>query len=255
MTTTEDLVRRALADLAPAVPANDSARAGLRRAIAHRHRRRRARIVAVAAAVVALAAAGAGGLLSGSAGQPDYEVPAGPPAPGPDDGRQVTFAGLHLDLPAGWEAVDQSLDPTAATRRLCLAPAGEPYPRWDDCSGLTLMAGELPGEDGWGTWDDAQPDWSFASDVQWCPASPQPADLGGPQGQDWTGSGEPVTTGYRQVGDRTAFYAEWDASCQVSGFAFSPRVWHLPASRVLIVDVVNRPEVDAILATLRGPGT
>ena len=69
------------------------------------------------------------------------------------------------------------------------------------------------------------------------------------------GDDYPVTTGYRQVGDRTAFYAEWDASCQVSGFAFSPRVWHLPASRVLIVDVVNRPEVDAILATLRGPGT
>jgi hypothetical protein len=254
MTTTEDLVRRALADLAPAAPADDSARAGLRRAIAHHHRRRRARIVAVAA-VVALAAAGAGGLLSSTAGDPDTEVPAGPPAPGPGDGRPVTFAGLRLDLPARWEAVDQTVDPTATRHRLCLAPAGEPYPRWDDCSGLTLMAGELPGEDGWGTWDDAHPDWSFASDVQWCPATPQPADLGGPDGQDWAGSGDPVTNGHRQVGDRTAFYAEWDATCQVSGFAFSPRVWHLPTSRVLIVDVVNRPEVDAILGTLRRQGT
>jgi hypothetical protein len=254
MTTTEDLVRRALADLAPAAPADDSARAGLRRAIAHHHRRRRARIVAVAA-MVALAAAGAGGLLNSTAGQPDMEVPAGPPALEPGDGRLVTFAGLLLDLPAGWEAVDQTVDPTATTHRLCLTPVGEPYPRWDDCSGLTLMAGELPGEDGWGTWDDAHPDWSFASDVQWCPATPQPADLGGPDGEDWAGSGGPVTTGHRQVGDRTAFYAEWDATCQVSGFAFTPRVWHLPASRVLIVDVVNRPEVDAILATLRRQGT
>ena len=216
MTTTEDLVRRALADLAPAAPADDSARAGLRRAIAHHHRRRRARIVAVAA-VVALAAAGVGGLLSSTTGDPDMEVPAGPPAPEPGDRRPVTFAGLRLDLPAGWEAVDQTVDPTATMHRLCLAPAGEPYPRWDDCSGLTLMAGELPGEDGWGTWDDAHPDWSFASDVQWCPATPQPADLGGPDGQDWAGSGDPVTTGHRQVGDRTAFYAEWDATCQVSG--------------------------------------
>jgi hypothetical protein len=48
-----------------------------------------------------------------------------------------------------------------------------------------------------------------------------------------------------------AVYDKWEARCELSGFTFTPRAWHLTESQIVIFDVIGRPETEAILASVR----
>jgi hypothetical protein len=41
--------------------------------------------------------------------------------------------------------------------------------------------------------------------------------------------------------------------CRLSGFAFTPRAWHLPRSQIVIFEYFGRPETEGILASFTFP--
>ena len=204
---TDDMVREALADLAPDAPADSSALAGFHRAI---HRRRRRQTVArVAAAVAVLAmAVGAGALLLHAEDDPadfgtDEHGQDGKPTtdstgtPKPDLGGRITFGEVRFQLPPGWEAgtPTKETDPEtgAEGETMCIAPAGNEGRQFDGCAGLILHRGDfLPGNemrpyqphDNWA--------WSHSTDPPSCPTLGEPtADQPFDQAMapDGTGSG------------------------------------------------------------------
>jgi hypothetical protein len=263
MTLTDDRMRSELADLAPTAPADRRARSGIERAVSRRRRHREVRRIGAAAAVLVLVVAGAAWLggWRGSAAPAGYTSPTGPgsgvmttgsdpTAPpkgiGPRGPATVTFATLTFDLPAGWELVSRTGDDT-----MCVAPIGVTYPSWG-CTGLDLYHGDLPGNET-SAYEDHQPwAWYHATDVPSCPTETDPT------GPDWDqvrvpegGTADPVDSGFRPVGDRTAVYDQWEAECSQSAFRFTPRAWHLPESDIVIFDDFAQPEAEAILATVR----
>jgi hypothetical protein len=130
---------------------------------------------------------------------------------------------------------------------MCVAPAGNPEPRWDDCAGLLLYKEDLPGYEG-RPYEKGGP-WGFyhATDPVPCPGG-QGADDTVEPGAVGTA---PIDSGLAPVGDHRADYDQWFARCSVSSVTFTPRAWLLPTSRVLILDVLGRPETDALLASVQ----
>jgi hypothetical protein len=236
--TTDDLVRDALADLAPLAPADDAAFAGVRRAVGRRRRRRAAG--RIAAVVVAVGLIAGGGLAVNGLQEDEARVTTRPPS------DRVSFGDISFELPAGWEVIRSDTD------SMCVGPAGNPYPRYDDCSGLELYRGDpLPGNE-LGEYQDHGPwGWYHQTDVSPCPDRPyepgQPLD-----GIQPTDAGyDPVESGERQIGGRTAVYDKWEARCERSGFTFHPRAWHVDEGQILIVDVLGNPETEDILDSVR----
>ena len=245
MTSTEDLVRTGLADLAPRASADEAAYRGIGQAIT---RRRRQRAVArVAAVTLALVSVG-GIVLAVDRNEPtDYSTEI-------DDTtttvamqpERITFGEATFSLPVGWDVRDET------DTWMCVAPvrSGDPEP-----CGLRLTRGEgIVGPEGFGPYED-HGDWSWhtATDPMRCPD--RPYDPAAPF--DAVVSGEagaaPVEEDERPVGDRTAVYDRWEAECTISDFTFSPQAWHLTDPEMLIVDVLDHPETDAILASFEFP--
>jgi hypothetical protein len=238
MTTTEDLVRDGLAALAPTARADAAAYAGIERAITHRRRRRTAARVAAVAAV-ALAAVGAGVLGADRDETPGFSTRPDATAT-PEPGR-VMFGNATFDLPAGWAVLSDN------GARMCVAPAETED--MGECAGLRLDRGDLMGYEQGPYVDHGDWSWHTGTDVMPCPDRPYdpeaPLDSVVP-GDAGLG---PIDTGFRPVGDRTAVYDQWQAQCDLSGFTFTPRAWHLPESELLIVDLLGHPETEAILAS------
>ena len=262
----EDELRRALDGLAPRPAADDEARAGVARAVARR--RRRTAVARVAAAVALVGVAAGGAALARSATSDDHPADMATPAhrggdrpgtgTGPSvptsapGGPEVTFGNATFTLPDGWSA-----SPLAAGGdALCVAPAGNPAPRWEGCGGLALYHGDLPGFAG-RPYERGAP-WSFAHDrgPVPCPLAPgDPAAGGGDTVVPGAVRGrDPIDSGLRPVGDHTADYDQWLARCSRSNRTFTPRAWYLPRSRIVIFDVLGRPETEAILGSFRFAG-
>lgn len=130
---------------------------------------------------------------------------------------------------------------------LCLEPPGKDVPRIFGCGGLDIWYGwdgYLPGNEN-ANFERAHPAWYHATDVQPCPVNPTdgPDHLNGIRDDGLVG-----TETLRRVGDRTAYFYEWNAHCD-DGYRFSPRAWYLPASKILVFDYVGNPAADALLKT------
>jgi hypothetical protein len=285
MTAVEDRVRRALVDLAPTVPADGAARVGVARAVGRRRRRGVAgRVVATAIVGGALAVVAIAGppairrdraVVPATAAPPLTVTPpttAPPPTaatvpPAETDapadtvvpattvpsaaagastaGDRVTFAGVSFVLPPGWVMAERRGDET-----ICVEPAPDPYPNWD-CSGLRMNHGQrLPGFETVDYVDHGPWAWYHATDVRPCPTGTDAEDAVSPP--DGIGY-DPIDTGYAEVGDHTAVYDQWAAVCRLSGFAFTPRAWHLPRSQIVIFEYFGRPETNDILASYTFP--
>jgi hypothetical protein len=242
--TTDEFVRDALADLAPLAPADDAAFAGVRRAVTRRRRRRTAGRVA---AVVLAAGVLTGGVLA-TAGQRNDEagITTRPPT------ERVSFGELTFELPEGWEVIRVDGSDGPAIESMCVGPAGNPYPRYDDCSGLELYHGDpLPGHELDEYRDHGPWGWYHETDVSPCPD--RPYDAGEPLNGIVPGDDgyEPIAQDERSIGGRAAVYDQWAAGCERSDFRFYPRAWHVADAQILIVDVVGRPEIDSIIDSVR----
>jgi hypothetical protein len=271
MTSTEELVRNALADLAPTAPADSTAYAGVGRRITRRRRQRAAARLVAVAAVVVVAVTGAS--LAGGRDEPQgfSTDPGGDvttePDTGPDDGPATapsvtTLGSASFTLPPGFEIARQDEawlevpGPGSATiehpyTSLCLRRTADPGPL--GCT-LEVFHGDVPGHEGFEAYDP-EGDWSWyrATDVMPCPGGSGPGGTG-PGGQDDIarpagGRTTPVESGFRPVGSRTAAYSRWSVVCERSGFEFGPQAWFLPESQLLIIDVLGQPETEAILAS------
>jgi hypothetical protein len=281
---TDDMVREALADLAPTAPADNTALAGVHRAIGRRRRRQHV-AQAVAAVALAIAAVGTGALVlraeddnvqTGNEGTsttvpttattPTSTATTPTTATGGDAANRQTFGPVSFVLPDGWEVIYQNDTPSTdlATgepgptgETLCIAPvdaAGEQVGlQWDGCSGLMIHQGDfLPGKE----MDPYQPDdywaWHHHTDTNPCPNNAGNPD-DGVIGTDQDGEA-PIAGGFRDVGDKTANYNRWRAVCAVSRFTFEPQAWFLPQSKVLIFDVFGHDETEAFLASFQFDG-
>jgi len=193
--------------------------------------------------------------------------PAAPPRPAPSpepdpvppagSGR-VHFDDISFTLPAGWEVRSEGDrfwrdgddgGPPHAYRWMCVGPDG-----LDGACGIRLYAGDVPGRGGTRAWVDDDPwPWYQATGPLACPRPAAPVrsdDLALPAG----GGRRPATRGFVPVGDRTAVYRAWAVRCSASGFTFTARAWHLPVSRVVLVDLLGQPATPALLASVRfGP--
>jgi hypothetical protein len=260
---TDDMVRDALADLAPVAPADSTALAGMHRAIGRRRRRQQVTRVAAAVAVLAFAV-GAGALVlradsdpSNVSTEPDDGKPTTDTTgdPKPDLSGRITFGEVSFQLPDGWEAgrPTKMIDPETGAQgdRMCIAPAGNTGRQWDGCAGLLIHQGDfLPGR-------EMQPyrphdDWAWyhATDPPSCPTEGEPT-AGEPfdQVSPPASTGQaPIDQGERAMGDRAAIYDRWGAVCQ-SGFGFQPQAWYQVESQVLVFDILNHPETEDFLAS------
>jgi hypothetical protein len=249
--STEDQLRRALHGIAPQAPADDDALAGVLTAVTRRRRRQSVGRIAAACALLGVAAAGVALARAGAGDPPVVQTPSHPGPTGSDrspgttgPGDRVGFGRITFVLPPGWEVVDDG----SAGGPMCVAPAGNPEPRWDGCAGLLLYRGDdLPGYEG-RPYEKGGP-WGFyhGTDPVPCPGG-QDADDTVEPGAVGTA---PIDSGLAPVGEHRADYDQWFARCSASSFTFTPRAWLLPTSRVVIFDVLGRPETDAILASVQ----
>lgn len=132
-------------------------------------------------------------------------------------------------------------------QNMCVAPRGtEDVPT---CAGLRLSRGKPVGYEGRPYVEHG--DWSryTGTDVMRCPDGLYGVDdkLDAVRAPD--GDMGPIDRGSRPVGDRTAVYDRWAAECTLSDFAFTPRAWLLRDLRLLIVDELDNPETEQILAS------
>jgi hypothetical protein len=273
MTSTEDLLRDVLDDLAPGAPADGRAYAGVGRAITRR-RRRRAQVRMAAVAAVALAALGTAALVgrsheqSGVATRPDVtttqDEDRGPepgtrpdgeedPTETPDDGPDTvegTVSGIGpaatFVLPAGWEVTEDE-------GSWGILPEQHPYTYFcltrpeaagtGECA-VEIFHGEVPGEGNEVPYDtEAGWSWHRGLDVVVCPGGTDYNDIVEPV----DGNYDPVQEGTRSIGGRNAIYSRWDVECSLSGRTFSPQGWYLADEQILILDVEGQPETEAIL--------
>ena len=263
---TDDMVREALADLAPTAPADNTALAGVHRAIGRRRRRQHV-AQAVAAVALAATAVGTGALLlraednkvqtgSGGDGRPATTEPTtattpttGTPKPG--EGDRTQFGPVSFVLPQGWEATpSQKLtDPETGAQGdfICIAPTDDTGPVWEDCSGLLIYRGDyIPGSETRPYEPHTAAAWSHSFDVPSCPFEP-PAF--GPDFDGVDTSGALIEQSFRPVGDKSAYYDRWQANCQRSDHPFEPQAWFLPQSKVLVLDIFGHPETAEFLAS------
>lgn len=258
---TDDMVREALADLAPVAPADNTALAGMHRAIGRRRRRQHVARAMAAFAVLALAI-GAGAVLLGAESnspdistQPDHGKPTTDTTgvPKPDENGRMDFGGVSFVLPEGWEASTprKQTDPLgdAQGETMCVAPSGNEGPTWDDCAGLLIHSGDfLPGQEMEAYQPHTVGAWSHSTDVHQCPFVPGPPD--GPADNWVQTGGAPIEEDEaRPVGDRTAIYDRWSANCELSGESFEPQAWYMPEARVLVFDMFSHDETEAFLAS------
>ena len=262
---TDDMVREALADLAPTAPADNTALAGVHRAIGRRRRRQHV-ARAVAAVFLAAAAGGAGAVVlraednkvqtggqSTSTTTPSTETTE---TPKPGEGDRTQFGPVSFVLPAGWEATpSQKLtDPETGAQGdfICIAPTGDTDPVWDDCSGLAIYRGDyIPGEEMKPYQPDTVGAWSHGTDTNPCPFEP----VGdGPDVDGVEVMGPVVESGLRPVGGHQANYNRWQANCQRSDHPFEPQAWFLPQSKILILDIFGHDETEDFLASFQFNG-
>jgi hypothetical protein len=244
--STEDKVRDALADLAPRVPAGDEALAGVHRAITRRRRRRTAVRAAVAAGLLMVVAT-AGVLAVAADGEPSetdiVDEPTTETVPDVVGGR-VEFGPISLALPEGWDRIDGGTE--QGGEWMCIAPVGSSGPTFADCAGLVVRHGYLPGNE-MSTYEESRDNWawSHSTDPPLCPTGTDTNDIlvYGPEG------GLPIEGGFSPVGDKSAEYTQWAAYCSRSGERFTPRMWVLPETRVMIEDFFNLEETEDILAS------
>jgi hypothetical protein len=258
---TDDMVREALADLAPVAPADNTALTGMHRAIGRRRRRQHVARAMAALAVLALAI-GAGAVLLGAESnspdistQPDHGKPTTDTTgePKPDQSGRIHFGGVSFVLPEGWEAgrPRKQTDPLSDAQgdTMCVAPTGNEGPTWDDCAGLLIHSGDfLPGQEMEAYQPHTAGAWSHSTDADQCPFVAGPPD--GPA-ENWVQTGgEPIEEDEaRPVGDRTAIYDRWTADCQITGDTFEPQAWYVPESRVLVFDIFSHDQTEAFLAS------
>src|SRR5262245_2975802 len=277
---TDDMVREALADLAPTAPADNTALAGMHRAIGRRRHRQQVARVAAAVAFVALAVGTTAVVLDAEGDpadvstQPDDATSTTTPtttattpsttATTPDtteggaaETDRITFGPVSFQLPEGWVEVYREprsspfVDGDAEGEALCIAPAGNEGVQWDGCSGLLIHQGDfLPGNEGAAYEQHAPWAWYHNTDAAPCPTGPEGNQdyIQAPDGFD------PIDQGFRSVGARTAYYDRWRAECPQSGFSFEPEAWYLPDSRVVVFDVFGQPETEAFLASFEFDG-
>lgn len=267
---TDDMVREALADLAPTAPADNTALAGMHRAIGRRRRRQQVARIAAAVAFVALAVGTTAVVLDAesdpsqvSTDPDDTTTPTTTPSTPtttattpettearPAETDRITFGPVSFQLPEGWVEVyrEPRSSPFAEGEgeAMCIAPAGNEGLRWEDCSGLLIQQGDFLQGNEQAPYEPHAPwAWYHATDAAPCPTGPA-GNQDYIQAPDGMG---PIDQGFRSVGDRTASYDRWRAVCPQSGFTFEPEAWFLPESRVVVFDVFGHDETEAFLAS------
>ncbi|MBG0826484.1 hypothetical protein HS041_01630 [Planomonospora sp. ID67723] len=190
--------------------------------------RKRSIVLAAMAGAAVLAAPAA---ASASTAGPASEVSSGV--------KTVSFRGMHLKVPSGWQ-VHRDGDWMLVQTGACETPA---YfaPK---CRGFWILGPKAIkyGKEGFGPYTGEQPFYP-ASDVQRCP-------FNGKHGQV---IGKPTALGLRQVGrGHKAKYVSWFGRCVKYGngeqtATFDQREWFLPTSKVLVVDVWKTPGLSNIL--------
>jgi hypothetical protein len=258
---TDDMVREALADLAPTAPADNTALSGVHRAIGRRRRRRHV-AQAVAAVALVATAVGTGALLlraedskvqTGNQGSTTTTpTPTTPDTAEGGSAGRISFGSVSFQLPEGWHQIDHRFTggEEAQGESMCIGPLPNEYPRWDDCGGLLIYQGDfIPGNEGQPYEPDSPWGWYHNTDVAQCPFSPAPLEGGTSDDVRIPNEGmAPIDSGTRAVGDHTANYNRWNALCE-SGDSFQPQAWYLPQSKVLILDVTGHPETEDLLAS------
>ncbi|WP_449062111.1 hypothetical protein [Planomonospora algeriensis] len=153
--------------------------------------------------------------------------------------RIVSFRGMRLRVPSGWQTHRQGdwmlVQTGKCDRPAYFAPG---------CKGFWVLGPEAIkyGREGFGSYTGEQPFYP-ASDVQSCPFSAKTGQV----------IGKPTAVGLRQVGrGHKAKYVSWFGRCVThrggrQTATFAQREWFLPTSKILVVDVWNTPGLSTVL--------
>ncbi|MBG0819507.1 hypothetical protein HS048_01855 [Planomonospora sp. ID91781] len=202
--------------------------------------RKRSFVLAVLAGVTVLAApvtASAAAGTSGTSGTPGAATAA--VTSGAAGTRTVSFRGMRLRVPSGWQVHRQGDWMLVQTGR-CDRPAYFA----PGCKGFWVLGPEAIkyGREGFGAYTGEQPFYP-ASDVQSCPFSAKTGQV----------IGKPTAVGLRRVGrGHKAKYVSWFGRCVThrggrQTATFAQREWFLPTSKILVVDVWNTPGLSNVL--------
>ena len=197
------------------------------------------RKAAAAVAVMVLATACTQGaarkVAAGPSPRPSASASRSGSATGPN---RVLIGPLSIEMPAGWKRNNNGdighacLEPAAAKEQAYGCAGLDAYFDWGD--------GFLPGNEASDFRDS--PGWYHGTGVGQCPVDPTK----GPQGLNGIRGSAVARRSLAPVGDRKADYYVWSASCD-SGFAWHPRAWYLPVSKVLVFNYAGTPEADALM--------
>jgi hypothetical protein len=179
---------------------------------------------------------------SSTAGRPTTSaVPLTTAQTGPA-GQALTFRRLTIQLRPGWRAGGGGDHVTVAASRACRRSIGGV-----DCPGFLLLGpSQIAISHKLGPYDPARP-WHPGTGVEGCPMD---------RDRLYESGGRLRKGGFARVGGRKAQYREWritcvDARTSKPKSSYVQRVWHLPASRILIVDEWSTPALAGTLAAAR----
>ena len=210
----------------------------------------------LAAAAVAVALAGCGG-ASSAAGRAPTTAATTSSAPSPTaSAERVRLGGVATVLvPAGWshsETTSTTADIATPFHTACL---DDPSVTAADggCDVVISWGDTVSGNEGkpWVVHQVAG--WSHSTDVSPCPIPGSTTDS---TAADFgvASMDAPPEQGFAKIGNKTAYLDTYSAICG-DGQTFSPRIWWLPVTHLLVEDVLGNPATADILASFRFTGT
>lgn len=177
-------------------------------------------------------------------------------------GTTATYEGVTLVVPAGWSA-KYSPGTSEYAQGQCIEPdARAGLPDLYGCTGIIIFttrpdapfgrarSGSTPDSVAWLAQSGADCPFTDAWD-QWAATTVPGASSG-----DFlltAGSDQPVDSGYRPIGDRTAAWASFEASCTV-GAVHHVQVWILPSTHIGFETTSTDAVIPSILASVRATG-
>jgi hypothetical protein len=222
-------------------------------AAARRARPGRLGLGLTAAAVVL---AGCSGASSGG-GAPPTTVATTSAAPSPTaSAARVRLGGVAtVLLPAGWSHTETTSTTANIDTPFHTACLDDPSVTAADggCDVVISWGDTVSGNEGkpWVVHQVAG--WSHSTDVSPCPVPGSTTDS---TAADFgvASMDAPPEQGFAKIGSKTAYLDTYSATCG-DGQTFSPRIWWLPVTHLMVEDVLGNPATAGILAGFRFTGT
>ena len=219
-------------------------------------------VVLAGAVTVALAGCGSGGGggTTSTSTSPPATSPSASSSASPTDssatGVRITLGVVgSVVVPAGWSHTEGTMTTATIDTPFGYACLDDPSVARADggCTVELFWGSPVAGAEGrpWAVHQVAG--WNHRTDAGPCPVPGSTTDSSA-SGYGITGTAGAPAQSFARMGSKTAYLDTYTATCG-DGTAFHPRIWWLPATHLMVEDVLDNPATPQILASVDYTGT